>query len=104
VAERPLTDLQRRVLLALLARDPNPMTGNELGLAVRAARVRRGGGTWSGYQGPAQRIIPVITSLRRRGLIWHVRRPDGLSGTADVLTEAGRAVARELRAEGRTDG
>jgi DNA-binding PadR family transcriptional regulator len=46
------------------------------------------------WLGPAQRIISALTSLRRQELVVLRVRPDGLSGSAYAITEAGRAVLR----------
>ena len=46
----------------------------------------------------AQQIIPVLTSLRRRGLIRGVRRDDGASGSAFVLTAVGELEATQVSA------
>ncbi len=53
---------------------------------------RRNRGPWSGYQNPAQYIITPLTTLRRRGLVNHSRRQDGLSGTAYYITKEGLAT------------
>lgn len=42
----------------------------------------------------AVRVTPGIIRLRERGLIVMTVRPDGRSGTADVITDAGRAYLR----------
>lgn len=49
---------------------------------------------------PATRVTPGITALRNRGLLGLTSRMDGWSGSADVLTPAGREFVRELRARG----
>jgi hypothetical protein len=89
-----------REVLAVLAREDRPMTGNEIGLAVNAKTIRGGrgqGGRGRGARtfGPAQQVIPVLTALRKRGLTTHAARPDGMSGTADRITDEGRAWLRE---------
>lgn len=104
--ERPLAERQRKVLLILLAAEERgqwAMTANAIGYRVGAPRSRRVRGPWSGLQAPSQQVVPAIVGLRKRGLVTFGSRPGGLSGTADRLTDAGRAKARELRAEG-TDG
>jgi hypothetical protein len=85
----PLTPLMGRVLDAMPL--GHAMTPNEIGSAIglHAGDVSGGrgqGGRGSGHRsfGPAQRIIPTLTALRRRGLIHHAQRPDGLSGSAYV--------------------
>jgi hypothetical protein len=98
-SDRPLTDLQLKVLKGLdRARRTSsyPMTPNEIGHAI-GARIIQGGrgqggrGRGSRTFGLAQQIIPVLTSLSRgRGLIAHVGRRDGRSGAAYALTDAGR--------------
>jgi len=86
-----LTGLQRRVLRAMSRK---PLTPNQIGYRAGAKQVfgtGSGSGRGSGHRafGAAQQIIPVLTSLRRRGLIAMTSRPDGMSGTAYFLTEAG---------------
>lgn len=44
---------------------------------------------------PAQRVIFPLIALRKRGLVDMTRRPDGLSGTAYVLTDNGELFCRE---------
>lgn len=86
---RALSPLMWRVLEVLA--DEGPLTGNEIGATVGARTVRGNGRVF----GAAQQVIPVITALRVRGLIRMERRPDGLSGTADAITPAGRKLLRE---------
>ena len=107
MAERPLTELQVRVLRAMAyldgeSRYPRAHTPNQIGYQAGAKRVEgsgRGNGRGSGHRvfGPAQQIIPTLTSLRKRGLIGLTSRPDGWSGTAYYLTDAGeRSLYRRL--------
>jgi hypothetical protein len=70
-------------------------TPNEIGYEAGAKTVRGGrgqGGRGSGPRvfGAAQQIIPTLTSLYRRGLIYRTAREDGRSGGAYTLTAAGR--------------
>lgn len=63
-----------------------------------AAYGRHGGGRPTMRRmSTATRVTPGITALRKRGLLDQVPRRDGLSGTADVLTKAGRERVQELR-------
>jgi len=39
--------------------------------------------------GPANRVNFAVTALERRGLVRYARRPDGLSGGAYEITDAG---------------
>jgi hypothetical protein len=105
VAERPLTDLMQRVLVATLdARDREhyPPTPNEVGHRLNLVPARRRRGPWSGPMGAAQRVITPLVALSQRGLLTFARRRDGRSGTAYGLTDAGFAKARELREAGVT--
>lgn len=61
-------------------------------------RGNHGTGNTTRRMNDAVRVTPAITALRSRGLITFGERPDGLSGTADRLTAAGRERVRELRA------
>lgn len=75
------------------------LTPNTIGYRAGAKQVfgsGSGAGRGSGYRafGPAQQIIPVLTSLRKRGLIGFGYRPDGLSGSAYSLTDEGYALLR----------
>jgi len=95
-----VTDLQLRVLRAmrdLEEQRAQPHTPNEIGWRAGAKTIEgsgRGSGRGSGHRvfGKAQQIIPVLTSLRARGLIALRSRPDGWSGTAYELTDEGRAA------------
>lgn len=98
MSERPLAARQVDILL-LLDEQGGAWTANQIGIALGYPRSQRRRGPWSGYQAPSQQVVPAIVGLRRRKLLTHAERPDGLSGTADRITEAGRAKARELRAE-----
>lgn len=99
MTDRPLTDLQRRVLAAMRELEKQDRryaySPNEIGAQAGAKRVTasgRGNGRGSGHRvfGPAQQIIRTLTSLRDRGLIASTSRDDGLSGTAYRRTKAGR--------------
>lgn len=114
MTEKPLTDLQRRVLLGLLHMEATEegrwaWSPNEIGMEIGTKTITgsgRGNGRGSGHRvfGAAQQIIPTLTSLdyRHRGLISSTRRDDGMSGSAFRLTPTGRAKARELREETKT--
>lgn len=91
---RPLSPLMVRCLEVMA--DGGSMTGNDIGHAAGARRIRRQRGPWSGYQGPAQQVIPCLTALEARGLIRNAERRDGLSGTAYRITDAGRAALAEI--------
>jgi hypothetical protein len=99
VSDRSLSPLMVRVLAALADAD-GPMTGNQIGYALGLSPGRRHRGPWSGPTGVAQRAIPAITALRRRGLIELARRPGGRWGTADVITDAGREALAAARTGG----
>lgn len=98
MSERPLTRLSLSVLYAMreLGDDRTP---NEIGAQAGAKPVTGGGrpGRGRGHRtfGNAQQIIPVLTSLRKRGLIEFGYRRDGRSGTAYSLTAAGRDLLRK---------
>lgn len=105
----PLSLLMKRALVAMLptVEEWYGMTGNEIGYAlgfgagdvkahVSGAAVS-GGCTRS--MGAAQRAIPVIIGLERRGLIQMASRRDGRSGTAYRLTTKGEQEARRIMAE-----
>jgi len=94
MSDRPLTPLMYDVL-ELLSKSREPMTGNQIGLGLGLRRGQRKRGPWSGPTGPAQRAIPALIGLRRRGLIRYARRVDGLSGTADRITDEGRQYLRD---------
>lgn len=103
--DRPLTDLQRRVLRAIHELDELDdgwrHTPNQIGARAGAKTVTGSGAGWgrgSGYRvfGLAQQIIPTLTSLRRRELIGVTSRDDGRSGTAYYLTDEGLKIARGL--------
>lgn len=98
MSDRPLAPRQVDILL-LMEREGGSWTANQLGIALGYPRSRRHRGPWSGPQAPSQQVVPAIVGLRRRGLLAFAGRDDGLTGTADTLTESGRAKARELRAE-----
>lgn len=99
MTERPLADSQRRILLTLL--EHGAMTPNALGLKLKVPRGRRQRGPWSGPTGPAQRLIPAITGLRRRGLTSPSRNARG--DYPEDLTADGRMAAIKLREESKVD-
>lgn len=106
----PLSPGMRNVLVAMLSKYDDGsygMTGNEIGYAVgyRSGEVKANvsGAAASGgcvrSMGAAQRVIPVLVALDRRGLITMAARRDRRSGTAYRLTPAGFEMATKLREE-----
>lgn len=100
---RPLSDLQRRVLLVLLDAEERDslavLTPNEIGGRLDLKPVEGGGsgakGRGAGHRvfGPAQRIISPLNGLRGRGLV-------GLSFVLDYgysLTAEGKRTAEALK-------
>jgi hypothetical protein len=86
MAERPLTERQEAILKLPRERDED-MTANAIAysLGFRNARSKGGlgGGRGSGAgTAAAQHVITSLTGLRKRGLVYMTRRPDGLAGTA----------------------
>lgn len=83
-------------VLRVLADADKPQTGNEIGyaLGLEGPMAYKG---WHGTakMGPAQRVIGCLNGLRARGLIDFGARPDGWSGTAYYITEAGRTALAE---------
>lgn len=98
-ADRPLTERQEKLLVVLLDAG-HALTGNEMGYALNLPPARRARGPWSGFMGPAQRVIGSVRGLDGRGLVALGRRRDGRSGTAYTLTPAGRRKAVELKGRG----
>lgn len=95
-----LSDLQRKVLLALEA--DGAMTANQIGGAIGARHVQGGRGNSGRGQGHrsfglAQQIIPPLNGLHGRSFVARHRRADGRSGTEYSLTPEGRRVAEQLR-------
>lgn len=95
------------VLLAVaeLNEESSDATGNAIAYHVEArhpmAQPRHGNhgtGNVARAMSMATRVTPAITALRKRGLLTFWRRTDGLSGTADWLTEDGKKRVAELRA------
>lgn len=82
-------------ILELLYESDAPMTANTIGhklgldgydIRTRDARV----------MGPAQRVIGSLNGLRNvKGLVTLGPRPDGLTGTAYMLTEEGERYFKE---------
>lgn len=107
----PLSPLMRKVVIAMYHTETGGshwgMTGNEIGYAVgfRGGEVKANvsGAAASGgcvrSMGAAQKVIPVIVALDRRGLIAFAARRDGRSGTAYRLTPEGIKIATELQKE-----
>lgn len=102
MSARALTELQGKVLLAmrdLEAESPGAHFPNEIAIRAGVERFtarRHGRGNTSRRLGPAQQIIAPMTGLAKRDLILLRDRPDGMSGTAYVLTAAGRKEADRL--------
>lgn len=104
----PLSPKSREVLVAMLREQDDyfGMTGNEIGYAVghQQGDVKSHTGGASKYSGvrsmgAAQKVIPVLIGLDRRGLIRMAARADGRSGTAYRLTDNGRKEAHKIMGE-----
>jgi len=103
---RPLTEPQARVLVALHNHERTEhnygMAPARIGLAIGADAITGGGhpGVGRGHRvfSPAQQIIPVLTGLRRRGLIVMAERRNEPWGVAYRLTIEGQPVAAALSA------
>lgn len=84
-------------ILELLAdEDERVLTPNAIGYKLGVERVVGGsgqGGRGRGHRvfGPAQRVIFPLNRLEALGLVFTVSRPDGLSGRAYGITDAGLA-------------
>lgn len=101
MAERELTDRMIGVLFVLAEERENggynpALTGNDIALALgfqhggrRRGSGAAGRGGWSGWMAPANRVIYTVNGLRKRGLVSFSHRPDGMSGTADRITDEG---------------
>lgn len=73
-------------------------TPNQIGYYMEVPLPRSGNhgtGNVARQMAVATRVTPALTGLRSRGLVTFGRRPDGRSGTAYQLTDAGRE-ARDL--------
>jgi hypothetical protein len=84
-----------RKVLEVLADNGGVMTPNHIGGMLNLKPVHgsgSGSGRGSGYRvfGAAQRIIFPLTRLRELGFVHLMTRPDGMSGTAYVITDTGR--------------
>jgi hypothetical protein len=97
MSSAPLSELMVGVLRALRdagARGEFALTPNriaiDMGLDNEVRRLGKGSGSWTGYMGPAQRIIFPLNALHNRGYVGRRRRPGGRSGTAYGITNAGR--------------
>lgn len=81
-------------LRALAAAHPHALTAAEVGGRIVQDRRDRGertvGQRGARYVGPGAIAAPTLRSLSIRGWAAAVPRPDGLSGTAWALTQAGR--------------
>jgi hypothetical protein len=110
MSDRPLAERQQQILVVLLEHGEvgyYGMTANDIAytLGFKDGGRRHGNGAaarggWSGFMPPSNRVISSLRGLRDRGLVRLAARRDGLSGTADALTDEGRKVARELSAAG----
>lgn len=56
---------------------------------IEASGGGRGRGSGHRVMNPAQRLITPLRHLHRRGLIYHARRPDGMTGGAYGVTPEG---------------
>lgn len=93
-----------RVLAAEARRDP-PLSGAMTCNAIGSALGFRHGGRPSEYgvryardgrvMGPANRVNFAVTRLVDLGLVRFAHRPDGMSGTAYEITEAGLRAAED---------
>lgn len=86
--------------LRALAKVDRPLMPFEIGGAIARDMKARGertvGTRGSRYIGPGALASPVVGSLRKRGWARATPRADGLSGTAWVITAAGREALAEL--------
>lgn len=92
-----MSDLTRMQQSALKALRDGTLTGNEIGwamerLGVKVARRQSHNGRQMGL---GSMIAPVLTSLKSRGLVECIVRPDGRSGTAYRLTHEGHRAVTE---------
>ena len=86
---RVLDNARQRNALNVLGADYR-MTPNHIATSLGLAGKAGTGGA------PANRINFALTRLEHLGLVHYARRPDGLSGTAYYITEAGReALSKE---------
>lgn len=99
---RPLNERMIRVL-RFLDRADKPQTPNEIGHALgfrpgdaKSANLPHQNTTRT--MGVAVHVTTSLTALRKRGLVYITRRPDGLSGTAYEITEEGSKAWRATRA------
>jgi DNA-binding MarR family transcriptional regulator len=97
VSDRPLNENMLGVLRVLAEADkPLPAAQIAHALGKRHGRPgNHGRGNTTRLMSPATRVTPAITALRKRGFIRFTERPDGLSGTADYITDEGRKALRE---------
>jgi hypothetical protein len=94
MTDRPLSESQVRVLDAMRRLDHmGALPATPATIAREAGFDKVVGGRGEGGRGrghrvfnPAQRIIPALTGLRRRGMIRDTRRRDGMSGVAYDFT------------------
>jgi hypothetical protein len=100
---RPLSDLQRQVLVVLFDAEQDDPTRvlipNEIGerLDLPVVEGGRGRGRGKGHRvfGAAQRIIPALTGLGTRGLV----RRSFASSRGYELTGKGQRIAKALKEE-----
>lgn len=97
---RPPTDRQLAILRYLYEHGTTPPSGIAHGIGMNELPRIEGGGSGAGRGSghrvfnPAQRIIGSLNGLAKRGLVVLTSRPDGLSGSAYCLTEAGTSTAK----------
>lgn len=95
-----MTERQVAILGVLADAGGLPVTPNDIGWALGFQpgehKLFRKGHQRS--MGPAQKVIGSLNGLKRRCFVRPTRRADGLSGTAYVLTSAGRLALLLTRA------
>lgn len=103
-----LTDRQEAVLAWLYDnRGAHPPSHIAYGIGMDQLPAVTGSGSGAGRGSghrvfnPAQRIISSLTGLVARKLVGHRRRPDGRSGVAYAISDAGARRIRARRRSGR---
>lgn len=78
-------------------RDGGSMTPNQIGWSMRrfGVVVPQPLSHNGRVMGPGSMIVPTLRALMKRGWIANTWRQDGRSGTAYIITEAGREALRE---------
>ena len=107
---KPPTERQQAILVYLLEQSeetpsvrylhyPCPPSAIAYGIGMDKLPLITAYKGWSGtaVMNPAQRIISSLGGLEKRELIQSAPRPDGMSGSAYRLTEAGTREAQLLR-------